>query len=59
MKLKMGKRYYWFINNYENKLKSGLFTGSFDKKNGNAILMTKTGETWSIPSKDLKETMNE
>lgn len=50
-----GKRYTWYINNYEDKKKSGLFTGSFDEKNGNAILMTKNGEVWSIPIKDLLE----
>ena len=52
--LKPGKRYWWFINNYENKKKSGLFTGTFDN-NGNAILITKNGENWSVPLKDLEE----
>ena len=55
MQITKGKRYTWYINNYENKTKSGLFTGSFDKNNGNAILMTKSGETWSIPLTDLIE----
>lgn len=55
MRLTKGKRYTWYINNYENKIKSGLFTGEFDKNNGNAILMTKNGETWSIPIEDLIE----
>jgi hypothetical protein len=50
-----GKRYWWYINNHEKKKKTGLFTGSFDENNGNVILMTKNGETWSIPIKDLKE----
>lgn len=50
-----GKKYYWNINNYSNKTKTGLFTGNFDQYNGNAILMTKTGETWSIPLTELKE----
>lgn len=54
MRITKGKRYTWYINNYENKTKSGLFTGNFDK-NGNAILMTKEGETWSIPLQDLRE----
>jgi len=53
--IKTGKRYYWFINNYENKIKSGLFTGEYDINNGNAILLTKNGECWSIPQKDLLE----
>lgn len=48
-----GKRYYFPINNYLGSVwKSGLFTGEFDK-NASAILMTKAGETWSIPVKDL------
>ena len=54
-KITKGKRYWWYINNYENKIKSGLFTGEYDKKNGNAILLTKSGECWSIPEKDLLE----
>ena len=53
--MKPGKRYWWYINNYENKIKSGLFTGEYDKKNGNAILLTKNGECWSIPERDLHE----
>ncbi len=55
MRITKGKRYTWYINNYEDKIKSGLFTGNFDKNNGNAILMTKEGETWSIPLQDLRE----
>lgn len=52
--MKQGKRYWWYINNYENKVKSGLFTGEYNKNN-NAILLTKNGECWSIPEKDLLE----
>ena len=55
MKLKKGKRYTWYVNNYENKMKNGLFTGDFDKKNNNSILITKNGEVWSIPIKNLIE----
>ena len=55
IRITKGKRYYWNINNYSNKIKTGLFTGNFDPNNGNAILMTKSGETWSIPVTDLKE----
>ena len=55
MQITKGKRYTWYINNYETKMESGLFTGDFDKNNGNAILMTKEGETWSIPLQDLRE----
>ena len=29
--MKIGKRYWWYINNYKNKIKSGLFTGIFEK----------------------------
>lgn len=58
MKLITGKRYWWYINNYENKKKSGLFTGVF-ADNGNAILITKNGETWSIQKKDLRINKNE
>ena len=53
-KITKGKRYYWNINNYSDKIKTGLFTGDFDPNNGNAILMTKSGETWSIPIENLK-----
>lgn len=55
MQITKGKRYTWYLNNYEDKIKSGLFTGKFDKNNGNAILMTKEGETWSIPLENLIE----
>ena len=55
MILKKGKRYAWYINNYEHKKKDGLFTGTFNEANGSAILMTKNGDAWSIPIKDLME----
>ena len=55
IKMKTGKRYWWYINNYENKIKSGLFTGEYDKRNGNVILLTKSGECWSIPKENLLE----
>lgn len=48
MKLTAGKRYWFYINNYDNRCKSGLFTGEYDEHNGNALLMTKDGEQWSI-----------
>lgn len=54
-KITKGKRYWWYINNYENKIKSGLFAGEYDINNGNALLITKNGEHWSIPEKDLLE----
>ena len=54
MKLIPGKRYEWYINNVDNRKKNGLFTGEYDKKNGNALLMTRNGEMWSIPVKDLQ-----
>lgn len=54
MELIKGKRYEWYINNCENKKKDGLFTGEYDKANGNAILLTRNGEEWSVPVEDLK-----
>ena len=50
--LKVGKRYWFYINNYESKQKSGLFTGKFTT-NGDAVIRTKAGEEWSIPTSDL------
>ena len=50
----VGKRYCWLIRiPGDGKYKTGLFTGEYDT-NGNAILMTKNGEVWSIPIKNLK-----
>lgn len=54
MELTKGKRYEWYINNYERKKKDGLFIGEYDKTNGNAILLTRNGEKWSVPVEDLK-----
>ena len=53
--IKVGKRYWWYINTYENKIKSGLYTGEYDMNNGNALLLTKNGECWSVPQKNLLE----
>jgi len=50
--LKTGKRYEFPIRIPGNKKKNGLFTGEYDKNNGNAILITKNGETWSIPEEN-------
>ena len=55
MELIQGKRYEWYINNYEDKKKNGLFTGEYDKENGNAILLTRNGERWSIPVEELAD----
>jgi hypothetical protein len=52
MELIAGKRYWWYINNAEDKKKDGLFTGEY-YKNGNAKLLTRNGEEWSIPVKHL------
>lgn len=46
-----GKRYKWFINNFDSRMKDGLFTREYDKNNGNALLMTHNGDIWSIPEK--------
>lgn len=53
-----GKRYEWIVKTFRTiprKHKNGLFTGEFDPTNGNALLITKNGEEWSVPSSDLKE----
>ena len=55
VKLIKGKRYEWFINNVEDKKKNGLFTGEYDEHNGNALLLTKSGETWSVPVEHLMD----
>lgn len=48
-KLIEGKRYMWPSSNVPgSRWVNGLFTGEY-KDNGNAILMTKDGETWSVP----------
>ena len=52
MELIKGRRYEWYINNYENKKKDGLFTGEYET-NGNAILLTRSGEQWSVPVEEL------
>lgn len=52
MTLTQGKRYEWYVNNVEDKKKSGLFTGEY-YKNGNAKLLTRNGEEWSVPVKHL------
>ena len=48
-----GKRY-WFPLTIpcDGRVKSGLFTGQYDR-NGNAFIVTKTGDRWSIPPKNL------
>lgn len=52
MKLQTGKRYAWPITiPSDGRMKSGLFTGQY-AKNGNAILITKTGEEWSVPAEN-------
>ena len=53
MKLKKGKRYMWPITiPCDGRMKNGLFTGDYDTISGNAILITKTGERWSVPAKN-------
>ena len=52
MSLMTGKRYEWPKSNMAADGKAnGLFTGSYDK-NGNAIFVTKNGDTWSVPERD-------
>ena len=45
--LKPGKRYWFHINNYDDRVKNGLFTGEYNAQ-GLALLKTKTGDTWCI-----------
>ena len=45
--LKPGKRYWFYINNYDDRVKNGLFTGEYNAQ-GLALLQTKTGDTWCI-----------
>lgn len=53
MSLIPGKRYEWPISNIPaDGKRNGLFIGIYDKNNGNALLMTKNGDTWSIPEED-------
>ena len=53
MSLIPGKRYEWPVSNIPaDGKKNGLFIGIYDKNNGNALLMTKNGDTWSIPEED-------
>ena len=48
-RLKEGKRYTFpLVVPSDGRIKSGLFTGEYGK-NGNAILMTRCGECWSVP----------
>ena len=54
MELIKGKRYEWHMNNYNNKKTDGLFTGKYED-NGNAILLTRNGEQWSVPVEELKK----
>ena len=45
-----GKRYTWPTSNMRGaRWVNGLFTGEYDKTNGNAILMTRDGERWNVP----------
>lgn len=51
-----GKRYMWPSqpNKLGTRWVNGLFTGEYDKANGNAILMTKDGERWSVPKDECQ-----
>ena len=48
-----GKRYWFFIDNWSIRKKNGLFTGEYDVDNGNALLVSKNGDIWSIPVSHL------
>ena len=48
--LQAGKRYTFpAVIPSEKEDISALFTGEYDSRNGNAILMTRYGERWSVP----------
>ena len=49
-KLKPGKRYWWNISGVR---RDALFTGYYDKNNGNAILQDSKSGSWSIPVEEL------
>ena len=53
MELKAGKLYSFPLTiPSDGREKEGLFTGEY-ADNGNAILMTKNGERWSVPKENL------
>ena len=52
MKLKSGKRYWFYPTNYRDTIRSGLFTGEY-AKNGSAIIVERDGSRWSIPEGEL------
>ena len=53
MIIEVGKRYLFPLTiPSDGQEKSGLFTGEY-ADNGNAILMTKNGERWSVPKENL------
>ena len=55
-KLIVGKRYTWPSSNAHGaRWVNGLFTGEYDKANGNALLLTKNGERWSVPVEECQE----
>ena len=54
IKLKVGKRYWWYIiADIKRHIRSGFFTGKYSKYSGDPILLTKEGDSWSIPIEDL------
>lgn len=52
VKLEIGKRYRFPITvPSDGREKSALFTGEYDK-HGNAILKTRNGDTWVVPTEN-------
>lgn len=47
--LEPGKRYWWNVCGIRRE---AIFTGRYDKRNGNAILQGRSG-LWSIPEEEL------
>ena len=53
--LKIGKRYEWPMTiPFDGRIKSGLFTGKYNEKNGNAILITNDHQRWSVPPENCR-----
>ena len=52
MKLEIGKRYSFPLTiPFDGRKKDGLFTGEYES-NGNAILITRSGERWQVPEEN-------
>lgn len=48
---------YWFLN--INIIYSGLFTGEYDKSNGNPIFCRHNGDLWIVPVENVYSSKSE